>query len=61
LSSLGLPETDPGTYRPRSGFADGAQYRIEIPSVEGPVAFAAVVEAATQHQIRVHRSARAAA
>jgi Peptidase family U32 len=56
LSSLGLPGTDPGD-PPTSvkRFADGAQYRIEIPSVEGPVAFAAVVEAATQHQIRVHR------
>ena len=27
-------------------FPDGAQYRIEIPSVEGPRALAAVLEAA---------------
>jgi hypothetical protein len=56
LSLLGLPGSDPGDL-PTSAkrFADGAQYRIEIPSVEGPVAFAAVIEAAARHQIRVHR------
>lgn len=56
LSLLGLPGADLGDL-PTSAkrFADGAQYRIEIPSVEGPVAFAAVLEAAAEHQIRVHR------
>jgi len=36
-------------------FSDGGQYRIEIPSVEGPRAMEAVVEAAETHQVPVHR------
>ena len=36
-------------------FPDGAHYRIEIPSVEGPSAMAAVIEAARQHGVTVHR------
>jgi hypothetical protein len=56
LSSLGLPERDLGEL-PSSPkrFADGAQYRVEIPSVEGPKAFLAVLEAAKEHEIRIHR------
>lgn len=36
-------------------FPDGAHYRIEIPSVEGPAALAAVIEAARQHGVTLHR------
>jgi hypothetical protein len=36
-------------------FGDGAHYRIEIPSVEGPAAMAAVLEEAQQRGVRVHR------
>ena len=36
-------------------FPDGAQYRIEIPSVEGPRALAAVLEAAERHGVTIHR------
>ncbi len=36
-------------------FPDGGHYRIEIPSVEGPAALAAVIEAARQHGVPVHR------
>ncbi|MFN3982992.1 MAG: hypothetical protein ACK4SA_21645 [Caldilinea sp.] len=36
-------------------FPDGAHYRIEIPSVEGPAAMAAVIEAAHQHGVTIHR------
>ena len=36
-------------------FADGGQYRIEIPSVEGPRAMEAVVAAAAEHGVGVHR------
>ncbi|MFN3333978.1 MAG: hypothetical protein ACK47M_15835, partial [Caldilinea sp.] len=36
-------------------FPDGAHYRIEIPSVEGPAAMAAVIEAAHQHGVTSHR------
>jgi hypothetical protein len=56
LSSLGLPDRDLGDL-PTSDkrFPDGGQYRVEIPSVEGPVAFQAVLEAAKEHEIRIHR------
>ena len=56
LSSLGLPDRDLGDL-PSSAkrFTDGGQYRVEIPSVEGPEAFQAVLEAAKEHEIRIHR------
>jgi len=56
LSGLRLPEADahdlPGSAK---RFADGGQYRIEIPSVEGPRALEAVVAAAAEHGVGVHR------
>jgi hypothetical protein len=36
-------------------FPDGAQYRIEIPSVEGPRVLEAVLEEAERQDVRVHR------
>jgi hypothetical protein len=36
-------------------FDDGGQYRIEIPSVEGPAAFEAVLAAADEYGVPVHR------
>ena len=56
LAGLGLPDRDLGEL-PTSArrFPDGAQYRVEIPSVEGPEPFRAVVEAAGQRGLRVHR------
>jgi hypothetical protein len=56
LTGLGLPDRDLGEL-PSSArrFADGAQYRIEIPSVEGPEPFQAVVDAAKERELRVHR------
>ena len=56
LTRLGLPDRDLGEL-PSSAkrFSDGAQYRVEIPSVEGPEPFRAVVEAAGQRGLRVHR------
>jgi hypothetical protein len=56
LTGLGLPDRDLGE-QPSSArrFADGAQYRIEIPSVEGPEPFQAVVDAAKERELRVHR------
>ena len=36
-------------------FPDGAAYRIEIPSTEGPKALAAVLEAADEYGVTVHR------
>ncbi|MQA87138.1 MAG: hypothetical protein GEV03_21555 [Streptosporangiales bacterium] len=56
LTSLGLPGRDLGEL-PASDkrFGDGAQYRIEIPSVEGPAPLRAIVEEAKAHGIRIHR------
>lgn len=56
LQTLGLPVTDaydlPDS---RKRFADGGQYRIEIPSCEGPRALEAVCAAADEHAVAIHR------
>ena len=56
LRRLGLPPGDlhdlPTTPK---RFPDGAQYRLEIPSVEGPRALAAVLSEAEARKVRVHR------
>ena len=56
LRSLGLPGGDLNAL-PDSGkrFPDGAQYRIEIPSTEGPRCLDAVLEEAGRLGVRVHR------
>jgi len=56
LQTLGLPPGDLNDL-PTSAkrFPDGAQYRVEIPSVEGPRAMRAVLEEAEARQVRVHR------
>lgn len=56
LESIGLPPGDlqllpDSTKR----FPDGAQYRVEIPSVEGPACLEAVLEEAERLDVRVHR------
>jgi hypothetical protein len=56
LASIGLPEHDL-TDLPDSTkrFPDGAQYRIEIPSTEGPRAFEAVLDEAERRRVPVVR------
>jgi hypothetical protein len=56
LHELGLPVGDRHDL-PTSAetFPDGAQYRVEIPSVEGPAAFRAVIEASQHRGILIHR------
>jgi hypothetical protein len=56
LRSFSLPEQDAYDL-PASAkrFPDGAAYRVEIPSCEGPAALRAVIEAAAARQVRVHR------
>ncbi len=56
LKKLGLPPGDLNEL-PSSAkrFPDGAQYRVEIPSVEGPNALAAVLSEAEGRKVRVHR------
>lgn len=56
LESLGLPGADRFDL-PSSAkrFPDGAQYRVEIPSVEGPGALRAVLDEAHKRAVPVHR------
>jgi hypothetical protein len=56
LRSLALPEGDLNDL-PDSGkrFADGAMYRVEIPSTEGPRCLDAVLETAEALDVLVHR------
>ncbi len=56
LRSIGLPDRDLSDL-PDSAkrFPDGAQYRIEIPSTEGPRCLEAVLEEAERLDVRVHR------
>src|SRR5260370_25918899 len=56
LRELGLPPGDRHDL-PSSPlrFPDGAHYRIEIPSVEGPLALRAVIETAQALGVTVHR------
>jgi peptidase U32-like protein len=56
LSNLGLPARDllelPSSNK---RFPDGAQYRVEIPSVEGPRVLEAVIEEAQRRGVQLHR------
>ncbi|HZR42442.1 MAG TPA: U32 family peptidase, partial [Ktedonobacteraceae bacterium] len=56
LVKMGLPAGDAHDL-PSSGkrFPDGAQYRVEIPSTEGPEALAAILEEADRYRVVVHR------
>jgi hypothetical protein len=56
LRRFNLPDRDAYALPTSSKrFGDGGQYRIEIPSTEGPRAFEAVVESANEHGVVVHR------
>lgn len=56
LRALGLPDRDPGELADSTKrFADGAHYRVEIPSTEGPRALEAVVEEADRLSVPVVR------
>src|SRR5919199_5925661 len=56
LVSIGLPPGDlhdlPDSEK---RFPDGAQYRVEVPSVEGPACLEAVLDEAERLDVRVHR------
>ncbi|WP_134685032.1 U32 family peptidase [Brevibacillus migulae] len=56
IQSLGFPADDchdlPSSTKT---FPDGAQYRVEIPSVEGPASFEAVLEACDTYDVTIHR------
>ena len=56
LSGLGLPARDLSELPDSEKcFPDGAQYRVEIPSVEGPRVLEAVIEEAQRRGVQLHR------
>ncbi len=56
LRSIGLPPGDLNELPDSAkSFPDGAQYRIEIPSTEGPPCLEAVLEEAARLDVTVHR------
>ena len=56
LSSLGLPARDLSELPDsEKRFPDGAQYRVEIPSVEGPRVLEAVLDEAQRRGVQLHR------
>jgi Peptidase family U32 len=54
LDGLGYAVSDTAGDSP-ARFSDGARYRVEIPSCEGPAVFAAVLEEADRLGVPVHR------
>jgi Peptidase family U32 len=56
LAAVGLPRGDLSDAPSSSKrFPDGAQFRIEIPSTEGPASLRAVLDEATRRGVLVHR------
>src|SRR6059058_5155343 len=56
LRSIGLPPRDLNELPDsEKRFPDGAQYRLEIPSTEGPRCLEAVLEEADRLEVTVHR------
>jgi hypothetical protein len=55
LARQGLAASDAETPGSTKRFPDGAQYRVEIPSVEGPEVMTAVLDEAAARGVRVHR------
>jgi hypothetical protein len=56
IEKLGFPKGDCNDLpTSEKRFPDGAQYRVEIPSVEGPASFEAVIEACKQYDVYIHR------
>jgi hypothetical protein len=56
LAKLKLPAEDNHALEPsKKRFPDGGQYRIEIPSVEGPRVFREVLETAKAYKVPIHR------
>ena len=61
LESIGLPPGDPSSLPDSAKRPDGAAFRIEIPSTEGPRALEAVLDEAERREVRVHRVSQGAA
>ncbi len=55
LAGLGIRPDEPGLPDSPRRFPDGAQYRIEIPSIENPESLAAALEEARRQEVTFHR------
>ncbi|MET3505673.1 U32 family peptidase [Halalkalibacter oceani] len=57
IEKLGFPSTGGSAHLPTSTktFPDGAQYRVELPSVEGPASFEALVDSCKDYDVHIHR------
>ena len=56
LERMGLPPGDAHALpTSEKRFPDGAQYRVELPSTEGPGALAAIIEEADRYNVAIHR------
>jgi hypothetical protein len=56
LSSIGLPSGDAYALNASSKrFNDGAQYRFEVPGIQGPAAMESLLEAVSTLNITIHR------
>ena len=56
LKSIGLPEGDDYSLRTsEKRFADGGQYRFEVPGIQGPKVMQALLEALEGYKIPIHR------
>lgn len=55
LADAGLPTTDAAVVPSAKRFPDGGQFRVEIPSTEGPACLDAVLEESERLDVPVHR------
>jgi len=58
LSKLGIAAEERALPDSAKRFPDGAQYRIEIPSIETPEALSAVLEEADKQKVLIHRASQ---
>jgi hypothetical protein len=58
LARLGVPPEAAPAPASSQRFPDGAQYRLEIPSVETPEALEAMLEEAGRHGLTIHRASQ---
>ncbi|MBV8878855.1 MAG: U32 family peptidase [Planctomycetaceae bacterium] len=58
LSRLGIAAEEPALPDSTKRFPDGAQFRIEIPSIETPDALSAILEEADKQKVLIHRASQ---
>lgn len=53
LKKIGIEDSNPNASKKR--FADGAQYRFEVPGIQKPAAMRALIDATDKYCVEVHR------